>query len=126
MESYDATTTYVHLADGPDVSVIPVTDDFWARIDDRTELHTGRLVTATAVDTDWDIWEMHPNGDELIVVTEGSVRLHLDDGTDSSQIAIAAPDFVVMPAGTWHTADSLGRARLLIVTWGEGTQHRPR
>lgn len=126
MQSHDATDTYVHLAEGADVTVIPVTDDFWSTIQERTELHTGRLVTATTVDTDWDIWEMHPNGDELIVVTEGRVRLHLDDGVTRSQVTVDAPDFVVMPAGTWHTADSLGRARLLIVTWGAGTEHRPR
>ena len=126
MESFDAITTYVHLAEGPEVSVIPVTEDFWATIDTRTELHTGRLVTATSVDQDWDIWEMHPNGDELIVVTDGRVRLHLDDGDRTTEVTVEAPEFVVMPAGTWHTADSLGDARLLIVTWGGGTQHRPR
>lgn len=126
MQSHDATSTYVHLAEGPDVSVIPVTDDFWATIHERTELHTGRLVMATTVDADWNIWEMHPDGDELIVVTEGRVRLHLDDGHAVSQVTVDAPQFVVMPAGTWHTADSLGPARLLIVTWGEGTEHRAR
>lgn len=126
MDTHDATTTYVHLGEGPEVAIIAVTDEFWATIDRRTELHTGRLVTATTVDHDWDIWEMHPNGDELIVVTEGRVRLHLDDGDTTSQVTVDAPDFVVMPAGTWHTADSLGHARLLIVTWGAGTQHRPR
>ncbi len=126
MKTYDATDTYVHLAEGPEVSVIPVTAEFWSTIDERTELQTGRLVTATTVDTDWDTWEMHPDGDELIVVTEGRVRLHLDDGTRTSDVTVAAPEFVVMPAGTWHTADSLGPARLLIVTWGAGTQHRPR
>jgi len=126
MDSYDATATYVHLGAGAESSVIPVTDDFWATIDQRTELQTGRLVTATTVDDDWDMWEMHPNGDELIVVTEGKVRLHLDDGTTVSQVTVEAPEFVMMPAGTWHTADTLGPARLLIVTWGEGTQGRPR
>ena len=126
METYDAITTYVHLADDPEVAVVPVTDDFWPTIDERTELQTGRLVTATTVDDDWDMWEMRPNGDELIVATEGCVRLHLDDGSTVSEVTIEAPEFVVMPAGTWHTADSLGPARLLIMTWGEGTRHRPR
>jgi len=126
MNSYDATSTYVHLGEGADVSVIPVTDDFWATIGERNDLQSGRLVTGTTVDTDWDTWEMHPDGDELIVVTDGRVRLHLDDGTSTSQITVEAPEFVVMPAGTWHTADAIGGARLLIVTWGAGTQHRPR
>ena len=35
MQSHDATSTYVHLAEGSDVSVIPVTDEFWATIHER-------------------------------------------------------------------------------------------
>lgn len=123
---HDPSTTYLHLGTGPDVDVIPVTDDFWATLDDRPELHTGRLVTGMTNDADWTVWEMHPTGDELIVVTSGAVRFHLDDGATISQLTVDAPHYIVVPAGTWHTADTLGAAHMLIVTWGEGTQHRPR
>ena len=69
---------------------------------------------------------MHPAGDELILVTEGEVRFHLDDGVDVAELVVAAPEYVVVPTGTWHTADALGSARLVVITWGEGTTHRPR
>lgn len=126
---HDPATTYLHLGTGPEVDVIPVTDDFWATIDSRPGLHTGRLVTGMTNDADWTVWEMHPEGDELIVVTSGAVRFHLDDGSGDdgvTQLTVEAPHYIVVPAGTWHTADTLGPAHLLIVTWGEGTQHRPR
>lgn len=123
---HDPATTYLHLGTGPEVEVIPVTDDFWATIDARPGLHTGRLVTGMTNDADWTVWEMHPAGDELIVVTAGAVRFHLDDGTAVSQLTVEAPQYIVVPAGTWHTADTLGQAHLLIATWGEGTEHRPR
>jgi mannose-6-phosphate isomerase-like protein (cupin superfamily) len=126
IDAHDPTRTYLHLGTGPEVTLLPVTDDFWSTLDDRTELHTGRLVTGMTNDADWTVWEMHPAGDELIVVTSGAVRFHLDDGTTVSELTVEAPHYVVVPAGTWHTADTLGPAHLLIVTWGDGTTHRPR
>ena len=122
----DLDNTYVHLGTGPEVRLIDVTPDFWSTIDQRTDLHTGRLITTAVVDVDWDVWEMHPAGDEIIIVSEGSVHFRLDDGNAQSGIELSAPQFVSVPAGTWHTADARGGGRLIIITWGEGTEHRPR
>jgi quercetin dioxygenase-like cupin family protein len=126
VRTHDPSLTYLHLGTGPETQLLPVTDAFWSTIDERTDLHTGRLVTGMTNDADWPVWEVHPVGDELIVVTSGSVRFHLDDGSSVSTVTVAAPEYIVVPAGTWHTADTLGPAHLLIVTWGEGTEHRPR
>ena len=118
--------TYVHLGTGPEVNTIDVTPEFWAAIDERTDLHTGRLITSFAMDADWPTWEMHPAGQEIIYVTEGEVRFHLDDGGATTDAIVTAPNYFVVPTGVWHTADALGPARLLVITWGEGTQNRPR
>lgn len=126
MQSHDPTDTYVHLDVGPGATPITVDDSFWATIDERAELHSGRLVTGVRMVDDWTSWEMHPNGDELIAVTEGSVRVQVDHDGDTHDILVTAPEFVLMPAGAWHTMDAVEPARLLVVTWGEGTQHRPR
>lgn len=128
VDAFDPATTYLHLATGPEVRTIPVTDDFWPTIEQRTDLRTGRLMTGVPVTSAWDTWEMHPAGDEIIAVTAGSVRFHLDDGEHTSEVTVSAPDYIVVPAGTWHTADDpLDRpARLLVITWGEGTTTRPR
>ncbi len=126
MSTHDLARTYVHLGTGPEVSTIDVTPDFWATIDARTELHTGRLVTGMTMDADWEVWEMHPVGDELIVVTEGRVHVHVDDDGSRTEFDVAAPEYFVVPAGAWHTMDARGPARMIVVTWGEGTRHRAR
>jgi mannose-6-phosphate isomerase-like protein (cupin superfamily) len=126
MQPHDPTNTYVHLDVGPGATTIPVDDSFWATINEQTDLHTGRLVTGFGMVDDWTTWEMHPNGDELIAVTEGSVRVHVEHDGDAHDTLVAAPVFVLMPAGAWHTMDAVESARLLVITWGEGTQHRPR
>ena len=33
--------------------------------------------------------------------------------------------YVLVPRGTWHTAKTSTRCRMLFVTAGEGTEHRP-
>jgi mannose-6-phosphate isomerase-like protein (cupin superfamily) len=126
MTTHDLTDTYVHLGTGPELSLVDVTPEFWGTIHQRTELHTGRLVTGMTMDTDWDVWEMHPAGDELIVVTEGAVHVHVDDDGVGREFDVDAPEYFVVPAGVWHTMDARGPARMVVVTWGEGTQHRTR
>lgn len=126
MEIYDATSTYVHLDTGPDATPIPVDEQFWATINDRDDLARGRLVMASVVAADWTSWEMHPDGDEVIQVNDGVVRISIEVDGVVSPTVVHAPNFVVMPAGRWHTMDVVEAARVVTITWGAGTQHRAR
>ena len=123
MQPIDLTDTYLLLDAGPGLSMIPVDEDFWATIHERTDLDDGRLVMASSMTADWSGWEMHPDGDEVILITEGEVRVHTDPGTP---VVVRAPNLVIMPAGTWHTMDVIEPARVVTITWGAGTQHRDR
>lgn len=126
LQPIDLADTYVHLESGPGVNIVPVGPDFWSTIDDRRDLAVGRLVMAGDVTVDWDAWEMHPAGDELILVTAGTVRVHTERDGRTSATTVGAPHLVVMPAGTWHTLDVIEPARVVTVTSGAGTEHRPR
>ena len=66
--SFDLTDTYVHIADGPEAIPLEVGDDFWEKIATRTDLGDGRLVGAFRFDADWDSWERHPAGDEIVIL----------------------------------------------------------
>ncbi|HEY8604278.1 cupin domain-containing protein [Tsuneonella suprasediminis] len=87
----------------------------------------GRLVTVHSFSGDWNMWEMHPHGDEVVLCLEGEMALHQErpDGTGGTA-TIAAGEYVINPAGTWHTADIASHAKALFITAGEGTRHRPR
>ncbi len=59
----------------------------------------GRLVTIHQFDTDWDSWEMHPVGSEVVLCLVGSITLHqeMPDGEhrmvdlDAGEYAINDP-----------------------------------
>lgn len=87
----------------------------------------GRLVSLHSFDTSWTSWEMHPSGEEVVLVTDGRMTLHqvFPDGRRET-ISLQAGDYAINPRGVWHTADVTGNATALFITPGLGTEHRPR
>jgi uncharacterized cupin superfamily protein len=89
------------------------------------EVLGNRLVTVSAFTESWGSWEMHPKGEELVVLLDGRVELVLEDGEQECVVVLErSGTCVVIPRGTWHTARISAPARVLFVTAGEGTQHR--
>ena len=127
-DALDPTETYLHLGEGPEVTPVPCTPDFWPSIGERTDLHRGRLLTTFTFDDDWAVEEVHPVGDEVLLVVEGRSTFHLAEGEGAPVTSVEAGpgEVVVVPAGAWHTADVAEPTRLVVITWGEGTEHRPR
>ncbi len=82
----------------------------------------GRLVMIFDDDADWTSWERHPHGDEVVVCVSGRITVIREDG----RVELGAGEATVNPAGAWHTADLHERTRLLTITPGIGTEHRPR
>lgn len=86
-----------------------------------------RLVSQSTFTEDWDVWEMHPEGAEVVICIEGEMELvqeHLD-GT-SQKITLTKGQFAINPPGTWHTANIAGTATGIFITAGKDTQHQPR
>jgi mannose-6-phosphate isomerase-like protein (cupin superfamily) len=117
--------TYVHLEDGPAAVPVEVADDFWQTLGERTELHDGRLITLGHMASDWDHWEMHPAGDELVYLLSGAMELILDAPGGEQVVALGERQAVIVPRGVWHRARIHRAGDALFVTRGAGTQHRP-
>jgi mannose-6-phosphate isomerase-like protein (cupin superfamily) len=103
--------------------------EFWSALmgGDRPDVEAGWLVTAGAVEGTWPHWEMHPEGEELVVLMSGEVTFVLDrDGVVTEHRLDRPGQLVLVPRGAWHHARAEAPAQLLFVTAGRGTQHRPR
>ncbi len=87
----------------------------------------GRLVSQYTFTEDWDSWELHPVGDEVVICTAGRIVLtqEFPDGRQE-QVTLEAGEYAINAPGVWHTADLEGSATAIFIAAGEGTQHRPR
>jgi len=122
-------STWIHL--GPDGTSVPLTltDTFWEQLGSGgfDHLGPGRLVSQMAFDADWQTWEMHPVGEEVVCLLSGSVDLLLQEGGGERTIALRnAGAFAIVPRGTWHTANVHAPSSMLFITPGDGTQNRER
>lgn len=101
----DITVRPIHLGLGATAEIEPrfTGDMAWyegyeqRHRDDGTE---GRLVTMHTFDSPWDVWEVHPNGSEVVLCTNGTITLHQEkpDGTEAS-ITLAAGEYAVNEPG---------------------------
>lgn len=87
----------------------------------------GRLVNLHTFSAPWEMWEMHPNGTEVVLCTEGSITLIQEspDG-DQKRVTLLPGQYAINDPGVWHTADVEQKATVVFITAGVGTQHRPR
>jgi mannose-6-phosphate isomerase-like protein (cupin superfamily) len=70
--------------------------------------------------------EMHPDGDELLVLVSGSasVLLLASEGVERT-VELAAGEAFVVPRGVWHRVIPKGPIQLLHVTPGPRGEWRP-
>jgi len=85
----------------------------------------GALVGVFAYTADWDVWEMHPAGDEIVHLLEGEATLLLELPDGMREVPLRPGETVIVPRGVWHSARIHQPGRALHVTPGEGTEHRP-
>jgi len=87
---------------------------------------TGRLLCSLSMGADWTNWEMHPAGDELLLMLEGRAVFVFDLADGFKEIELTTGRLLVVPKGVWHTARVSEPSRLVAITAGAGTQHRPK
>jgi mannose-6-phosphate isomerase-like protein (cupin superfamily) len=124
--AFDLASTYVQLDDGPAAFAVDVDDEFWDTIDRRPELHSGRLVGTFHNAADWDSWEVHPAGDEIVCLLSGAIDVVLEEDDGERVVELEAGQTCIVPSGVWHRAVVREPGDTLHITRGEGTRHRPR
>lgn len=125
MAGFNTETTYVGWDGKGGSTLLPVGPDFWETLRTRTDTG-GTLISAYTFEGDWTSWERHPKGDEVVVCTQGAMTVLMEKPDGVEQVALNAGDAVIVPANTWHTANVPSVSRGLFITFGEGTDHKPR
>jgi len=117
-------STFVVLQPDQSAVPVPVTATIWQELDRKFENFKGRiLVSCFSFDADWDTWEMHPSGDEIVCLLSGRASFEFEGGGHVAELCEPG-SYVVVPKGTWHTAHTSVPTRMLFITPGEGTQNK--
>ena len=86
----------------------------------------GRLVLLHRFESSSQTWEVHPEGEELVLCTDGSMTVRQELDGEVREVTLAAGEGIINPRGTWHTIDVAEPATVLTVTPAMGTRVRPR
>ena len=68
--------------------------------------------------------EMHPDGDEVLVLVSGRVRVVFEEPA-FADIDLAPGDGLIVPRGAWHRVDILEPSRIFYATPGPNGDYRP-
>jgi len=125
IQPFSLSATYVHLR--PDESAVAMEggDAFWAGIAARSDLEEGRLMGRTSQGKDWDHWERHPAGEEILTLLSGELELVLEMPNGEQRAVLQAGLSFVVPRGIWHRGIVRQPGELMFITPGAGTEHRP-
>lgn len=122
----DFTDVYLTLASGGDVETFEGAAEFWSKSSEELDqIGVDWLVSEYDFDADWTNWEMHPNGDEVVYLLAGDIDFLLELDGVVETIELRGRGFVIVPRGVWHTAKILRPSRVLALTRGAGTTHKP-
>lgn len=124
-EAFTLDTTYIHLRPDEHAVALEVGDRFWADIDGRRDLDAGRLMGSLGQSADWDHWERHPAGDEILTLLSGELELVLETVDGERRSVLLPGQTFIVPRGVWHRGIVRKPGRLMFVTPGAGTEHRP-
>lgn len=92
----------------------------------KTDGREGRLVSMHSFSADWESWELHPLGSEIVVCTAGAMTLIQQTSAATLRIDLNAGEYAINAPGVWHTAEVEENAEALFITAGQGTEHKAR
>jgi mannose-6-phosphate isomerase-like protein (cupin superfamily) len=134
-ETIDPLEKYLLLEPDGTACVLPGGGGFWNQVMSGNAADPGirrllgsdkgRLLSVLSMSADWTNWEMHPAGDEILYMLEGKATFVLDLPSGLTEVGLGTGRLLLIPKGVWHTARLTAPARLLTITAGSGTQHRP-
>lgn len=88
------------------------------------EGHT--LVSCHSFEQDWPSWELHPGGEEVVMLLQGAATMALETADGEQTIELREPgSYLIIPRNTWHTARVNTPTRMLFITPGQDTRNRP-
>jgi mannose-6-phosphate isomerase-like protein (cupin superfamily) len=126
-DPFNVASTFLRLRPDSSVEKIPA-EGFWARLmgGELGDFRNEYIVVTSTFSEDWSSWEIHPNGDEVVFLLSGRVRMILETPGGNTEVVLEKTgDFAFVPRGTWHTGKTNTTTTMFFITAGAGTRVRP-
>ena len=113
----------------PAENSVAVSGDFHARLieerpDPPVPVDGATFGVATMSENSPHNGEMHPDGDEVLYLVSGRVRVVFpDDPVDD--VDVHPGEGLIVPQGMWHRVDILEPSRIVYLTPGPNIEYRP-
>ncbi|MDH3441007.1 MAG: cupin domain-containing protein [Gammaproteobacteria bacterium] len=113
----------------PSAYAIGIGHDFRAalvadRPDPQTAVDGATFGIATMSENSPHNGERHPDGDEVLYLIAGKVRVVFVDG-EHDDIDVSPGDGLIVPKGIWHRVDILEPSQIVYLTPGPNNEYRP-
>lgn len=117
---------FIVLSPDKKASVEPADATLYNRLDKKYNSFIGHeLISSYEFESDWSSWEVHPHGDEIVLLISGEVEFLLGNESGEARVTLREQgQYLVVPKGIWHTAKTKCKSKLLFITPGQGTQHK--
>lgn len=117
---------FIVLSPDKKASIELADETLYERIDKTYNSFIGHeLISSYEFESDWSSWEVHPHGDEIVLLISGEVEFILEEESGETCITLREQgQYLVVPQGIWHTAKTKIKSKLLFITPGQGTQHK--
>ncbi|MBC3765097.1 cupin domain-containing protein [Neptunicella marina] len=127
LQKHNLNQEFVVIAPDDKATPRPLTADFYQALDrDFNLFKQHQLISTHQFDCDWNMWERHPYGDEVVLLLNGTVTLIIEHNHQNQFVELnQAGDYVLVPQGLWHTVKTNQLSQLLFITPGEATEHKP-
>jgi mannose-6-phosphate isomerase-like protein (cupin superfamily) len=123
VDKFNLADTFVVLSPGKVAGTVTNTPTVFEDLDrEYGDFNGHELIALFEFREDWPSWEVHPKGDEIVVLLSGRATFVLNLDSGKREISLGQPgDSVIVPRGVWHTARIETPTRMLFITPGEGT-----
>jgi len=116
----DLSRFHLHLEDGPRIRPVSPTSGGGPAAGKTLAVFSAERPE----DVHPDYWEMHPGGDELLILCSGRLELDIEDASGLRTVELTPRTGQVVPAGSWHRLRLREPSVLMAITHRSGTQRR--
>jgi len=96
----------IYLAPSGTMRAYAKTAEFLMSARQDSDLMDGRVLALHKVsgprDVHYPAWEMHPEGDELLILASGSLAVQLREEEMERTVTLPPQAAFIVPAGLWH------------------------